>query len=836
MSPQPFPGRRARQSVAELIMESGTTAKTMQEKETELGGVRHLRKLAATTELAHKRAMDCLVQALEVRQPGSADARLTLNAPPIALEEWKTIVFTIVKAKVFSGCGQTVSEGGKKTYSLITFQTIVALMLSAYARKTANRLSKDQRIQLGAYLDVNLCQEFGLSTNAAVKYTASADDFKRVLQAVHSPAMAWSNGRERIQFHFLWLAIAYCTLRPVEALVMDSYKQAGDKDCVKYGDIAVFLVLDKNSKIRVKVDITHRLLKGKRHDGGKFKTTVLYEADCDLPVLDPTTPLLALCFLDNVFQDIESIDALCAVSSDTIQEFGGFLPLRIKSEWLNIPIMRHSPRDGAGESGWATSLSEGYAYFTAANRLERLGRMCGFTASLTFYAIRRSSIDVMNSIKSASEGALKNASGHNPGSSMWNQRYLSSRSTVDRQAVFAGTDGSEVPSIPLEMVQGIPRINEAPTTLSIESQNLLKNDQEILEAHAARSAWRAAATADPENEEVALRGRRAKEDYFNLMERKKKQMFAVQLGNFVEARLEAAFESPDAGDENGSPVRALKRALDAFDESDSFGKDLDSADAPHGESDSDGLADLATFPDTPISIAARSLQPLTFGNETCKRLTKILFEGESTDTESRESLKLMVSNEADPLNSCWRYPGKVPAENNKCPVPCIREDLGRRYANLYASVTGLRCPATAGPGGKHVADHTDLAAFLKHVRNSHCVNATVCRFPAQQADSDAICGEKFKSDSEAKRHYNLVHGFIEKQITAAAAGKPISMGQSHVTYCNSCREWQVGIRAIEEHATWHVPQLLDAMKVNRLCFATDMLIAGAAIKDQKYAA
>ncbi|KAJ3151527.1 hypothetical protein HDU89_001970 [Geranomyces variabilis] len=81
-------------------------------------------------------------------------------------------------------------------------------------------------------------------------------------------------------------------------------------------------------------------------------------------------PLLALCFLDNVFQDIASIDALFAVLSDTVQEFGGFLPLRIKSEWLDIPIMRHSPRDGAGESGWATSPSEGYAYFTASNRLE----------------------------------------------------------------------------------------------------------------------------------------------------------------------------------------------------------------------------------------------------------------------------------------------------------------------------------------------------------------------------------------------------------------------------------------------------------------------------------
>ncbi|KAI8591595.1 hypothetical protein BDZ88DRAFT_42964 [Geranomyces variabilis] len=174
---------------------------------------------------------------------------------------------------------------------------------------------------------------------------------------------------------------------------MDSYKHVGDKDCVKYGDIAVFLVLDKDSKIRAKVDITHRLLKGKRHDGSKFKTTVLYEPDCDLPVLDPTTPLLALCFLDNVFRDIASIDALFAVSSDTVQEFGGFLPLRIKSEWLDIPIMRHSPRDGAGESGWATSPSEGYAYFTATNRLEKLARICGFTASLTFYAVRRAPSD-----------------------------------------------------------------------------------------------------------------------------------------------------------------------------------------------------------------------------------------------------------------------------------------------------------------------------------------------------------------------------------------------------------------------------------------------------------
>ncbi|KAJ3156933.1 hypothetical protein HDU86_003468 [Geranomyces michiganensis] len=117
----------------------------------------------------------------------------------------------------------------------------------------------------------------------------------------------------------------------------------------------VFLFLDDTGRVRVKVDFTCRLLKGKRLDLSAFKGAVFYEYDYKVPGLDVTKPLLALCFRDDIFVQVRTPAQLYGVEKHVVRTAsGGFLAVTIKDEWKDVPIMRYIECGGGGKRGIAS--------------------------------------------------------------------------------------------------------------------------------------------------------------------------------------------------------------------------------------------------------------------------------------------------------------------------------------------------------------------------------------------------------------------------------------------------------------------------------------------------
>ncbi|KAJ3146408.1 hypothetical protein HDU89_006274 [Geranomyces variabilis] len=91
---------------------------------------------------------------------------------------------------------------------------------------------------------------------------------------------------------------------------------------------------------------------------------------------------------------------------------GGTMTLKMKEEWLDVPVMRKTVKVG---DHW-TSPHKWLCYESATHALDKVQQQAGFTEKVTFYCLRRSSIDLMNSVATASEADLRCAAGHNSAS------------------------------------------------------------------------------------------------------------------------------------------------------------------------------------------------------------------------------------------------------------------------------------------------------------------------------------------------------------------------------------------------------------------------------------
>ncbi|KAJ3157865.1 hypothetical protein HDU89_000244 [Geranomyces variabilis] len=615
---------------------------------------------------------------------------------------------------------------------------------------------------------------------------------------------------------------------------------ADENDTVKYKDLQVSFFVDEQGRTRVKAIVCYRLLKGKRYNNSAYKKCLLtdFVPGRAFRGLDAVVPLLAMCFGDGVFRDVANIDAMFMVPQEHICAAGN-IELAIKAEWLEVPIMRKMVKKGRV---WAPSDHEGLTYSASRCILKRVALAAGFTESVTFYSLRRGSIDVINAMTTTSAGDLENAAGHNPGSSTYWQAYMSKVSTVDRQAGFLGYENTRHS---VDLVTGHKRHEDVPTRISIEGYHEVENDAEMVSARARCAEAVALAKASPEDADLQKEAKDATRDRHLTHARVTKRILDRERAEFLR---NASAEAFAAG------ARAFELANHANEQTDVAGGGEDNADNP-GEVDLNGMEEggdgsaslpLGTWPDLPhtaLSEAAALIHPFLVDAQVpdTKELLAVLFPADAgtVTLSTAEVVKRLLAGYR--LEGSWPYLDERPTEGGYCPVPfcgellsvsnahaashihaCIREQLATEYAEAVGKTTGLVCP-WINDKGKRCPSSPTLFSFLRHIyRHTRAFSKgrVICRVsntaPGSTAANDATpsrCGMVFTDRRSFSQHLEIVHGVVGRNGTP---GNEVVRLRTCILWCTPCQEWSVGARAHEMHAHEHLDNELRRMRESRL--------------------
>ncbi len=220
-------------------------------------------------------------------------------------------------------------------------QTELDGLMAAYCRAKPNaEISPQRRKKFTILIDTHpqILPPKGFCANWA--------DIERIIKAgvfgdyVHGK---WKCARERVQMAALILLLFATSCRPGELVV------AGEHDssqCAKWSDCK--FVLHKPAlpadPVGLSVEVTIRLLKGRRNDATQTKRIPVVSDHSSAPALDPTLYLFWMAIQDGVFERDFKLEDLATADLSRLPANRTTWELRTNKDALDKPIFRLSSR------------------------------------------------------------------------------------------------------------------------------------------------------------------------------------------------------------------------------------------------------------------------------------------------------------------------------------------------------------------------------------------------------------------------------------------------------------------------------------------------------------
>lgn len=366
--------------------------------------------IAPTTRIAHDRYFRLLRTYLE-ELGGEADQyfRTDRTATTISVPVWQHFVAWFV-GRGAARERHEVDVVRQKTVEQAFFSTLSAL------RRLTSTLQLDAfaTAQVKTYIRTTLTQQLSLSTQIRVKLTGTPIDLEAVLWAAASEKISYHGAEELTAFSMAIKCLVFLCCRPGELV-----KSFGYEDALRWRDIELFAVTLPDQRITLAARVKIRLLKGHRHNDGKFKMLVLRLLP-DAPMLCPIVDLLTLADLGGVLRNTTATELLRRIRQPSLRPAGSRFKIALRADRGEQFVFRRFEGDlngaRAGDQPWDLKwLNE---------HCRAVGLPAGFIGRLTTYVWRRMGFNAIND-PSVTVADRDRIMGHAPNTRVY-EAYMSS--------------------------------------------------------------------------------------------------------------------------------------------------------------------------------------------------------------------------------------------------------------------------------------------------------------------------------------------------------------------------------------------------------------------------
>ncbi|KIM77981.1 hypothetical protein PILCRDRAFT_607297 [Piloderma croceum F 1598] len=317
---------------------------------------------------------------------------------------------------------------------LRTIQMKMTTFMSTWTRRSSVQISKPVRQQVVSYL---VSSEFlaavQLSTASREKHVAHTIDIELLVEAMWEDETYFRNARERITSVCLTGIQSLTRDRPGAFTTHSSRPDCTDSIIHGHLDIRVHPNPDcpRSPFIFIIIKITD--IKGFYKDDSVYKYVIFYPEPDESRSMCVVTSLLALLFMDDVFEHIHSPAELFHPEHPPLHAYS----VPIKTEWLEISVFRRAQLDLVTRQ-WVTHPRDAISYSKYHAWLTHFSLVRGFHHPINPYCIRRSINSISATISVEDRDKIMTHKG--PSGQMFVKRYSSNAVTVDVQSLQRGRE------------------------------------------------------------------------------------------------------------------------------------------------------------------------------------------------------------------------------------------------------------------------------------------------------------------------------------------------------------------------------------------------------------
>lgn len=243
---------------------------------------------------------------------------------------------------------------------------------------------------------------------------------------------------------------------------------------LRYRDVTFAVFPSQDGVSRSNLTMTIRLTETKTRGGKKTPTKFGFREEINL-IHCPVLGMLALTLADKALEGDPTLETIHRLRVPTDKDR---IRLPIKEGVVDSFIFRNG--SGSGVDG------SFYEYGSARNALVRLGKSCGYLNDLMFYDLRRATGKKLT--KEVSPEECNQIMGHSGGtSSVYRQYYMPEFVDRDVQAIYFGSTRQDDL---IRAIGRIPRNGQAPTRLTDDQKDLVRQEPELIEASQERDRFK----------------------------------------------------------------------------------------------------------------------------------------------------------------------------------------------------------------------------------------------------------------------------------------------------------------------------------------------------------